>query len=50
VSRPRPDNDNAAKKPAEPQTPYPVDRPRIDEQPGRDPDYVPPTPNDLPKM
>jgi hypothetical protein len=37
------------KKPAGPRTPYPVEH--IGEQPGSEPDYIPPTrPETLPKM
>lgn len=49
--QPRPDNDNPpVEKPAGPRTPYPVERPGIRQQPGAEPDYIPGTPTDLPKM
>lgn len=50
MSRERPDNDNAEEKPKGPRTPYPVEHPGIRDQPGSEPDYLPGTPTDLPKM
>ena len=50
MSRQRPDNDNTEEKPKGPRTPYPVNHPGIRDQPGAEPDYVPGTPTDLPKM
>jgi hypothetical protein len=49
---PRPENDNRPeKKPAGPRTPYPVERPGIEEQPGSEPDLVPGQPTQpLPKL
>ena len=37
-------------KPAGPRTPYPVEHPGIGDQPGAEPDYIPGTPTDLPKL
>jgi hypothetical protein len=52
VSRNRPDNDNAEEKdkPKGPRTPYPVEHPDIRDQSGSEPDYLPGTTTDLPKM
>ena len=50
MSRKRPDNDNTEEKPKGPRTPYPVEHPGIRDQPGGEPDYIPGTPTDLPKM
>ena len=36
--------------PTGPRTPYPVDDPGIGDQPGSEPDYIPGTPAELPKL
>ena len=50
MSKPRPDNDKNKEKPKGPRTPYPVEHPGIRDQPEHEPDYLPGTPTDLPKM
>jgi hypothetical protein len=49
---PRPENDNRPEpKPAGPRTPYPVEDPGVEDQPGSEPDLVPgPPPQPLPKL
>lgn len=45
----KPDNKNPPEKELRgPRTPYPADRPNLDDQPGSEPDYIPANPGSPP--
>jgi hypothetical protein len=51
IRTPKADKDRPPEeKPAGPRTPYPVEHPGIRNQPGSEPDYIPGTPAELPKL